>query len=572
MVATSKNSERFDEWQLPLGILSSYLFFLLRRPISKSNSHYLSQRIKGLKSLGALLAASSSPQIKEIAAKLHSLQPENLSTVARDLQSQLILVHRPRPVPAHYVVSQGSPGPALFTNMQRILLVLCPAIGIGDEMILFPVPGWIKAACGEVHIAVMSGYHGLWDRVRGVDDRIYYSTHRELLQALQGSSESSLAPFDLIMFADFEKPGLAPIVCLEPGVRRYVEISLGAQHAVVVDNGAGCLRSTSLMPEARISYYDALDCLLKWLGIETHSLKRYKDVVLHEQLAPSDSVRLFVSPFTSKYNPSLIYWGRVLSSLWSRRPQRQVEFVLDPGTNCATERFSSALLKSAAAEAAPGINFSLAGHDGRGLPLKGVFAEMERSHVVLCADSFAAHAGPLFGCTTLVVAAPGLESWRTPSSQSFYFDIAQPVGEMVAAMREVLSYTCDKLLHHPPMELGAALAEHAFRLDRATCRILKLLRDTRAQTDPALVDAHTEFVESYNAVIGNLAEWPDQYSALFADVDYSRTWRRMDPSSVNLDERDQLDHLQAQLSRWENTNLRKLLRHICARSMAAASM
>src|SRR5271170_3004227 len=401
MVTITKHSDGVSQLQLPLGFLSSYLFFLLRRPISSSNSHYLSQRIKGLKSLAPLLAASSSRQIQAIAQKLDSLQPANLSTIARDLQAQLVLAHKPRPLPGDYVVSNRPPGPSLFANVQRILLALCPAIGIGDEIIFFPVPASIKATWGEVNITVMSAYQGLWDRVDGVDNRIYYSTHHELLEMLQGHDENSLAPFDLIIFGDFEKPGLAPLVCLEPGIQRYVEISLGAQYAAVVDKSIGCFRSTSLMPEAQLSYYGTLDRLSEWLGIETPKIKRYKDVLQHELLAPSDTFRVFVSPFTSKYNPSLIYWSKVLSSLWLQCSQRRVEFVLDPGTNSATGRFSTALLKSAMAQSAPGVSYSIGGHGSRWLSLKGVFAEMEHCHAVLCADSFAAHAGPLFGCTTM---------------------------------------------------------------------------------------------------------------------------------------------------------------------------
>jgi hypothetical protein len=568
MAPTTTNSDGSGKLQLALGILSSYLFFLLRRPISNSNSHYLTQRIKGLKSLGAVLARSNSGQVREIAEKLDSLQPANLSTVARDLQVQLVLLHKPGPLPADYVVSPGPPGPSLFANVRRVLLALCPAIGIGDEIIFFPAPASIKATLGGVHITVMSAYQGLWDRVRGVDDRIYYSTHRELLDILKGRDENGPKPFDLIIFGDFEKPGLAPLVGLEQGTQRYVEISLGAQYAAVVDNGARCFRSITLMPEARLSYYAALDRLLGWLGIQRNKVERYKDVVQYEPSAPSDSFRIFVSPFTSKYNPSLIYWSQVLSSL--RCSQRPAEFVLDPGTNSATERFSSALVKSARAQAAPGIRFSLAGQRGRGLPLQGVFTEMERSHVVLCADSFAAHAGPLFGCTTLVVAAPGLENWRTPSGQSYYFDTAQPAGEMAVAMRKILDHTFDRTHDGPAMDLSNTFVEEAFRLNQATYRLKILLQDAKTQIDGELADAYMKFVESYNAVIRNLDEWRDECSALFHDVDYARTWRR-DLGSGNLTEQDGLDHLQTALAQWENTNLRKLLRPICTRSMAAVN-
>lgn len=569
MTPTTLKPDGSENLHLALGMLSSYLFFLLRRPISNSNTHYLARRIKGLKSLGAVLARSDSQQIRAIAEKLESLQPANLSTVARDLQVQLVLVHKPGPLPADYVVSNRPPGPSLFANVRRVLLALGPAIGIGDEMIFYPIPVSIKAILGSVHIAVMSGYQGLWDSVRGVDDRIYYSTHRELLDVLNGRHENNLEPFDLIIFGDFEKPGLAPLVWLAPHTQRYVELSLGAQHAAVVDNVSRSFRSTSLIPEAGTSYYGALDQLLEWLGIQSHKIKRYKDVVQHQESAPLHSIRIFVSPFTSKYNPSLIYWSQILSSLWLRYSQHQVEFVLDPGANPNTERFSSALAKSAMAQAAPGIRFSLAGQGGHGLPLQGVFTEMERSHVVLCADSFAAHAGPLFGCTTLVVAAPGLENWRTPSSQSYYFDTGQPVGKMAAAMREILNLTFSRTQEERAMELGSTLGEDAFRLNQATDRLRALLQDRGTQMEGELAEANTKFGESYKAVIRNLGEWPGECSAIFQDVDYDRIWR-MDSHSGDLPEWDWLDHLQTALARWENTNLRKLLHNFCAQSVAAS--
>lgn len=565
-----KNSAVSSELQLPLGLLASYLFFLLRRPISSSNSHYLAQRIKGLKSLAPVLAGSSLPQIRNIAVKLNSMQPANLSAVARDLQMQLTMEHKPLPVPAEYVVSHRPPGPDLFANVQRVLLALCPAIGIGDEMIYFPVPAWLKATFTQLQVAVMSAYQGLWDRVRAVDDCIYYSTHRELLDVLQGRGQGSLAPYDLVIFGDFEKPGLAPLVCLEPGRQRYVEMSLGGQYAAAVDNRIPYFRSTSLLPEAHISYYAALDRLLEWLGVRTHSIGRYQDAVQHEQLAPADSLRIFVSPFTSKYNPSLIYWSKVLSALCSGRPPVPVEFVVDPGTNLATERFGSALVQSAAARAVPGTSFLLAGQRGQGLALKGVFAEMERSHVVLCADSFAAHAGPLFGCVTLVVAAPGLEKWRTPSPHSYYFDIAQPIDAMVTAMRKVLAHH-GGLLPAQTMELKSVLAHDAFRLDDATHKIMSMLQQAGAPYGRELLDAYGELVESYDAVVRNLMEWPDEYSALLADVDYGQTLRQLGGDAGNLFKPDQLEHLKSSLTRWDNTNLRKLLRQVCTRSTATAA-
>ena len=121
------------------------------------------------------------------------------------------------------------------------------------------------------------------------------------------------------------------------------------------------------------------------------------------------------------------------------------------------------------------------------------------------------------------------------------------------------------------MELKSVLAHDAFRLDHATHKIMSMLQQAGTPYGRELLDAYGELVQSYDAVVRNLMEWPDEYSALLADVDYGQTLRQLGRDSEDLVKPDQLEHLKSSLTRWDNTNLRKLLRQVCTKSTATAA-
>jgi hypothetical protein len=523
-------------------MLASYLFFLLRRPISGSNLHYLASRIAGLQSLCPLLDNSSDAGLHEVVDRLRSMQPANFLRTARAIQFQLTLLHQPPRVPTHYIVSGKAPERP-FAGANSLLIALGPAIGIGDETILFPLPAWLHALHPDLEVVVLSGYRGLWDRVAGVDRREYYSNFRQLLEAMRGEL---FGRFDVVLLADFEKPGLIPHLCCEPSVSRYIEISLGGQCVGLVDNITQRIHLMTVPPETGSSYYHCLELLLDWLGVSPRLLARYSGVIQRSIAKPSHALRVFVSPFTSKHDPSMLYWSKLLSSLTAPRSQT-LEFVLDTGASLTTERFSSTLRRAASARAPDRVSFQLASDPGcRTLSLEGVFRELERCDAAICADSFAAHAGPLFGCTTLVIARSGLEKWRTPFEQSFYFDIEDEPIQLVRAMQSVLDLISGK--HSPATAWDNT---YATALDRAT----RELAAAPPESGP-VPELYDRFVSLYDTVVNELDCWPIQLQGLLHDVSYQKTWRDL-PNGDG--DREAAVHLTAELNRWQNTNLRKFL-------------
>src|SRR5258705_2211875 len=104
------------EIRLVISLLCSYLFFLSRRPVSRSNLHYLARRLAGLKSLSEKLDAAGSPDLSAIAKQLKLIQPANFPTLSRALQFQLALTQKPVTIPAHYIVSVRPPRPGLIAD------------------------------------------------------------------------------------------------------------------------------------------------------------------------------------------------------------------------------------------------------------------------------------------------------------------------------------------------------------------------------------------------------------------------------------------------------------------------
>ncbi len=544
--------------QLALSMLSSYLFFLSRRPVSSSNTHYLAKRLAGLKSLGKILEGSGSRGLADAARRLQAIQPGSFATLNYSLQFQLQIVQQPTPMPPDYIVSAEPPEAAFWGDVRRVLLILGPAIGIGDEIILFPLPARLKAALGAVETVVMSGYSGLWDRVPGVDRAISYATHAEILEALEGRHESG--SFDIVMLADFEKPGLAPAISTGAAIGRYIELSLGAQCAIAVDNRERRVFSTNMPLDAPINYYAAMDRLSQWLGVHTAPDDRYESPIQRRPRQPDGVFRVFVSPFTSKYEPSAIYWGRLLASLGSEASPQPVEFVLDPGTNLQTERFSALVARSATAQAGGRSTFRVArGASTRTLKLGEVFTELEQCDAAICADSFVAHAAPLFDLTTLVIAKAGLENWRTPSTRSYYFYLEQPLDDLCAAASMILRSTRHSrdFVEPAPLSVGPG----GTRLDAATRSLAAALGNGGLESGHGLNGSLEEFLKSYGDVIAALASWPGDYHGLLTDVPYASEWRPGEDATRRLD-RAGWRHLQHRVERWEQTNLRKFLRLI----------
>jgi hypothetical protein len=553
--STTRSLSLAPDLKLPVSLLVRYLFFLTRRPISGSNSHYLERRLDGLRSLATPLAGADDPCLQDAARQLRALTPANFHRLAERLQSTLLPFGRAiAELPPDFVVSQSPPQSDFFSGAGRVLLLMGPAIGVGDELILFPLPSWIKSRHPDAEVTVMSAYSGLWIGVNGADHVLHYSSYLELVDAVRG--ESPGGRYDLVMLADFERPDLHQAVCAQPKIERYIELSIGARALAVVDGRNRWLHRTRIPAPYLSNYYFALDYLARWLSLSP-SIDRSAIIGRQATTSPSDCLRIYVNAFTAKYDPSPIYWSRLIDSLFPNTPARPVELIVEQGPNKLTETFALSLVRSAAARAPKGVRVTLAPwQNSARTSFDAAFAQMESARIVLCADSFTAHAAPMLGCTTMVIAAPGLENWRVPSDHVFYFNANDQIEDIAGGMRQLLDRITeddDASSRRYSLAIGLDLHEAGRRLER-------LLDRECNEEFVSLCAAHDNFARAYGAVVDHLGDWASGFAGLFSDFSYDDS--RFSSAERLVHPAQQADftlHLRDSWQRWRNTNLYKYL-------------
>jgi hypothetical protein len=308
------------------------------------------------------------------------------------------------------------------------------------------------------------------------------------------------------------------------------------------------------------NFYFGLPHLARWLGLAAGLGDRRPAAVGRTAAPPSDRLRVYVNAFTSKYDPSAMYWSRLLSALFAHRPARPVEVVVDPGTNTQTQAFAHSLVRSTSARTAPGVTLSVASPArGSSMSFEDVFSQMERAQAVICTDSFPAHAAGLFGCATLVIADVGLESWRVPFRPVYYLSPQSDVDAVAAGMRQVLSRLESGQPGGLPLDGNGPERE----LEASAGRLRQLLGDERSLDGgfDSLCAAYHDFSRTYRAVVDRLGDWPAEFAELFADVDYREPVDApADGAEVPAALRGDLAfHLQDRWQWWQSTNLRKYL-------------
>jgi hypothetical protein len=497
----------FDaELVLPATLLSRYLFFLGRRPVSAANAHYRGSRIGALQSLAPLFDDDA------VREPLLALTPSNLFRVAPRLQTTL----QPRlayALPRDLVATAHAPAPAVWEGMQRIAVIYGPAIGIGDEILASPVPRALQSLAPAASVEVLTAYDGLWSRIAPEHRVTRYRDLAELLQRIRSGGD------DAVVYVDFEPPGLVAAIAHEPGVKRFFELSIGTRSLTILDNVA---RRFHQMPPSGENFYDVVAAMCRWLGAEVPPFRpRPRD---------GGDPLVVVSPFTSKEEPSERLWRTVLTSMLTRE-----RVVVDTGPNAATRGFAVALRD---ALRAAGLRAQLAAN-GRAATLGEMFDAVAEADAVVAADSYLAHAAPRFGATTLVVAREGLEAWRVPSPSSFYFRSEDDPREVGAAMRLVIR---DR---RRSVEAGALRAAAA-------------AVDLDAPLD-LLLDAWQRCVDAHNAVVAVLPEWPRPFATLARDERYGRLMPRT-PLPGGVAEAELRAHLRQRFADCARSNLWKYVR------------
>ena len=232
-----------------------------------------------------------------------------------------------------------------------------------------------------------------------------------------------------------------------------------------------------------------------------------------------------------------------------------MRLVLDPGKNHSTAAFATALARSIAGRLPPSASVDLArGGSGGGLPLAGVFSQLEEAHAIICADSFVSHAAPLFGLPAFVVARAGVANWWAPWYGSFYFNGEESARDAAATMGRVIRELSS---------VGAPAAQLA-RFTQAEARLVHISAELETlfdSTSPLDLDRFHRLHEELAQLREAIAAAPNRATATAGPEELRGPPARR-PSRADLD-RDtppQLLHVRHELESWRNTNYFKYLR------------
>jgi len=534
--------------QLPLTLLLRYLFFLSRRPVSASNSGFLSRRIAGLQSLGSFLRNRDDRDLNQVAEQLEELTPASLFRLAPTIRS--LLKDRLREdLPPDVLVRPSPPPPSFWKGIRRITVIYGPAIGIGDEMICFPIPACLRQLAPEARIAVSSAYADLWTRVNGPEMVKHYTSLREIVAELRAPRDAN----DLILLVDFESPGLVAAICKEPAVGRYAELSLGARTFSLLDASSREIYQMAGTEAYYIGYYTCLDRMMAWMGVTRPLPDRRGLLKKTGREARADEFTILVSPFTSKGDPSERYWSSLLANIIPAELPGRVRLRLDTGATPASESFAVALCRSIRRQEHPDVRCEIMrAETGRNIPVAEFLSQLAGADMVITADSFPAHAAALFDCLTVVIAGRGAENWRAPIQRGFYLPAEAPAALTRDAIRAMIREYCTEPRSRPA-GFGPGERHEMERLRLAAARVSDALARDAAWSE--LLASWNEFAAALSAAAMLLEGWPGHFDLLFGDRDYTRLIapvRWPDSAETRL-------HLAARFDEWRSSNLRSYL-------------
>ncbi|UWZ85523.1 glycosyltransferase family 9 protein [Occallatibacter riparius] len=535
---------------LPILLLKNYLHFLSRRPISGSNLHFKTGRIASLQTLAPFLSSSGVESIEDCVGMLRALTTTNLARFAPQILRGLHRYKEPE-LPRNIVVCNSPPPPEFFSGVKRAVIILGQGIGIGDEILTFPLAGSLRRRMpAGASLFVLSSYRDLWRDVEGVDSQGLYDGLGELVERIR------CGDYDLVAMVDFERPGLLSTLCREPGVTRYIELAMGLRELSALDKTGGRVWKLEHPDPYYANFYHHMDRMKEWLGDGEERPSHLPEAVAPKTPAGRE-IAIYVSPFTSKEDPSQQFWSELLLSMLPEElpPGVTVQFAIDSGANYATRAFSRELAESIDKAGRAGVSARAAstiGVAGSLLSLADAMQRIAKTDIVVTSDSFPAHAGQLYGKLTLVLAREGVENWRAPAPGNFYLRAGAPIAELIAQTRVLLGDLGETCV----VEASVAYAPSMQALRRSAHSLHCALNRADAEIDSQTLRTRwTDCREATLEVVMQAKDWPGCYAVLLADNDYLNLLPVL--PAGDLASAASLLHLRCRAAEWRNSNLLK---------------
>ena len=343
---------------------------------------------------------------------------------------------------------------------------------------------------------------------------------------MRSAVELEVGAADLVMLVDFENAELFRADRSRARVARYVELSLGARLLAAVDNREGWTYHQALPPAYFTNVYDGFDELAGRLVCAPD--RRRPRGVRRQRRRRRRPLRVFVSPFSSKYEPSPRYWSTLSQPRAGRTATRRRSSCSTVGPNADAPAVRAASLHVPPPRAQqPGVTHSLAALDEAvASPPRGV-AELRRANVAVCADSFVAHAAPPPGCIDARRRERRARELARPQRPQLLLR-RRPRRSATSCPRCARSSTCTA--SDPRRPRGRTSAGPSDRLARADDELGRAVANGAGNDE--LCRAYEHFTAAHTDVIARVAEWPPAAAPLAADYAYDLPARPLNDNGV----------------------------------------
>jgi hypothetical protein len=293
---------------------------------------------------------------------------------------------------------------------RRILVIIGPNIGIGDQLIYFPIVEALAARFSAARVDAVSYTSALWDLCPSVAKPT--SRVRTLVGPFVLAREAMAEePTTLVVFSEFASAPFYRNLETVPGLPRFVYFDTGARCLRIVDQERGLIREWQGRPSENIFQF----CChaMNWLGLGQTAPAHYGPVVAGSARAKADVRRVYVNPFSSKDHSTIrpTFWAGALDEAAKRGPIHANIFA---GTNDECRRFARAIASSVTS------NRVTVSHHGEA-EVPSVLETLEAAadaDVCFGLDTYTAHINVFRPVRSLVVFFEGLggtwDAWRSP--------------------------------------------------------------------------------------------------------------------------------------------------------------
>ena len=494
----------------PLHLARQIAYSLYGRPISAGNDTYIRECLTGLAALRRRAAVSAVPAI---AAGVDQV----LRASSREALERLMRTVDETGYQSWPGVADARPlrfGRLRGARFRKLIFVVGPGIGLGDEIAVLPFQRMLSAAFPDAAVEVYTSYPALWHAAApGVRTRNQVNRPDKAYERIEELTAVGEAQSTLAAFINFS------------GLEMLLPYRLAGVPMPMLEYAVGLGRIDFLPPG------EPLERLIT-LEQEVPSMVRARDALIRHLLGTRDASGdtppaprprgaadfvLVVNPLTSKEMPLLPPgWARLVRAVRNVVPRRRRLIVrVYPGLSPAAREIAAAVTEACDTMRLPGVAVepmvSPIERLTSGTAVSTTLDALANADLLLGMDTFSAHLAATIATPSVAVCLTRNPLFWESAAGSFWID----VGTGVDTVAQLLGSVAGAITGRPPALLDGIVPE--------ACRAAMGAETVAAAASPFDVAGATQR-RAYSALDEIWTSLRPAARALFLRTDASYAW------------------------------------------------